>query len=69
MDDNAHKAYLVDEYLQSEGIQRLERLVSPLDFNPIEHVWNVFEHSIVTQRPALMTIHELRCALMHEWVP
>ncbi|GFX64962.1 transposable element Tcb2 transposase [Trichonephila clavipes] len=36
--------------------------------NPIEHVWDVLEHSIEAQRSAPVTIDELKSTLVHELV-
>ncbi|GFV00954.1 transposable element Tcb2 transposase [Trichonephila clavipes] len=43
MDDNAHphRANIVDECLQSEGITRMDWPAYALDLNPIEHVWDM----------------------------
>ncbi|GFT10778.1 transposable element Tcb1 transposase [Trichonephila clavipes] len=44
MDDNArlHRANIVDECLQSEDITRMDWPAYSTDFNPIEHVWDMF---------------------------
>ncbi|GFS73192.1 transposable element Tcb1 transposase [Trichonephila clavipes] len=43
MDDNArpHLANIVDEYLQSEDITRMDWPAYSPDMNPIEHVWDM----------------------------
>lgn len=69
MDDNArpHRAQLVDDYLESENIQRLEWPAMSPDLNPIEHVWDALGRSIGARRPAPTTIDELKGALLQEW--
>ncbi|GBM87414.1 hypothetical protein AVEN_97919-1 [Araneus ventricosus] len=41
MDDNArpHRAFLVDKFLESEDIRRMDWPAIPPDLNPTEHVW------------------------------
>ena len=45
MDDNArpHRDYLLDDYLEREYIQRMDRPVMSPDMNPIEDAWDALE--------------------------
>ncbi|GFU10632.1 transposable element Tcb2 transposase [Trichonephila clavipes] len=38
-----------------------------LDFNPIEHVWDMLGRRIAARQPPLTCIPELRRALLDEW--
>ncbi|GBN95822.1 Transposable element Tcb2 transposase [Araneus ventricosus] len=53
MDDNArpHRAPLVDEFLESEDIRRMDWPARSLDLNPIEHVWDALGRAIATRNP------------------
>ncbi|GBM74209.1 hypothetical protein AVEN_203409-1 [Araneus ventricosus] len=53
MDDNArpHRALLVDEFLESEDIRRMDWLARSPDLNPIEHVWEALGREIATHNP------------------
>ncbi|GBM97580.1 hypothetical protein AVEN_249283-1 [Araneus ventricosus] len=53
MDDNArpHRALLVDEFLESEDIRRMEWPARSPDLNPIEHVWDALGRAIATRNP------------------
>ncbi|UYV60867.1 hypothetical protein LAZ67_1002641 [Cordylochernes scorpioides] len=55
MDDNArpHRARLVNEYLQSENIRRMDWPARSPDLNPIEHVWDVLGRRIGARHPSL----------------
>lgn len=69
MDDNArpHRAGLVDDYLESEGIQRMEWPARSPDLNPIEHVWDALGRQIARRQSPPRTLHELKIALLEEW--
>ena len=53
MDDNAgpHRARVVTEYLEHEGIERMNWPARSPDINPIEHVWDIPQKR-VSARPA-----------------
>ncbi|UYV63797.1 hypothetical protein LAZ67_2005644 [Cordylochernes scorpioides] len=69
MDDNArpHRARLVNEYLQSENIRRMDWPARSPDLNPIEHVWDALGRRIGALHPSPRTLVELRTALLEEW--
>ncbi|UYV68288.1 hypothetical protein LAZ67_5003704 [Cordylochernes scorpioides] len=69
MDDNArpHRARLVNEYLQSENIRRMDWPARSPDLNPIEHVWDALGRRIGSRHPSPRTLVELRTALLEEW--
>ncbi|UYV78948.1 hypothetical protein LAZ67_17000439, partial [Cordylochernes scorpioides] len=69
MDDNArpHRARLVNEYLQSENIRRMDWPARSPDLNPIEHVWDALGKRIGARHPSPRTLVELRTALLEEW--
>ncbi|GBM18963.1 hypothetical protein AVEN_1583-1 [Araneus ventricosus] len=53
MDDNArpHRGLLVDEFLESEDIRRMDWPVISPDLNPIQHVWDALGRAITTRNP------------------
>ncbi|GFT52909.1 transposable element Tc1 transposase [Trichonephila clavipes] len=59
MDDNEkpHRVLLVDEFLESEDIRRINWLARSQDLNPIKHVWDAMRR----------TIQEMKAALKNEW--
>ncbi|UYV80792.1 hypothetical protein LAZ67_19001747 [Cordylochernes scorpioides] len=69
MDDNArpHRARLVNEYLQSENIRRMDWPAISPDLNPIEHVWDALGRRIGARHPSPRSLVELRTALLEEW--
>ncbi|GBM35827.1 Transposable element Tc3 transposase [Araneus ventricosus] len=60
-DDNArlHRARIVDDYLQQETIQRMERPARSPDLNPNEYVWDALERRIATLNPPPQTLATL----------
>ncbi|GBN89302.1 hypothetical protein AVEN_263296-1 [Araneus ventricosus] len=69
MDDNSrpHRALLVDEFLESEDIRRMDWTARSPDFNPIEHVWDALGRAIPTRNPLPRTIQEMKTTLLKEW--
>ncbi|GFW46254.1 transposable element Tcb2 transposase [Trichonephila clavipes] len=53
MDDNArlHRALLVDEFLKSEDIRRIDCPARSPNLNPIEHVWDALGGATATRNP------------------
>ncbi|GBM79660.1 hypothetical protein AVEN_58436-1 [Araneus ventricosus] len=50
-DRESHRALLVDEFLESEDIRRMDWPARYPDLNPIEHVWNALGRAIATRNP------------------
>ncbi|GBM21751.1 hypothetical protein AVEN_118279-1 [Araneus ventricosus] len=53
MDDNTrqHRALLVDEFLESGDIRRMDWSVRSPDLNPIEYVWDALGRASATRNP------------------
>ncbi|GFX03166.1 DDE_3 domain-containing protein [Trichonephila clavipes] len=68
LDDNAHPhhANIVDEYLQSEDITRMDWPPYSPSLNPIEHVWDLLCRRIAARQPPPTCLLELRRALLDE---
>ncbi|GFX30199.1 transposable element Tc3 transposase [Trichonephila clavipes] len=69
MDENAHphRANIVDEFLQSEDITRMDWPAYSPDLNPIEHVWDMLGRRIAAVNSSTTCVPELRRALLDEW--
>ena len=67
MGDNArpHRAQLVQDYLETEDIQRMEWPARSPDLNPIEHVWDALGRHNASHQTR--TRDELKLALVEEW--
>ena len=70
MDDNArpHRARVVNDYLEDEGIERLDWLSRSPDLNPIQQAWNALQRRINARLAQPQTAQELANALEQEWV-
>jgi len=72
MDDNAiaHRARIVQEYLQRETIERIDWPARSPDVNPIEHVWDMLQNlqtAISARAVQPQSLLELRTAVAAEW--
>ena len=69
MDDNArpHRTRVVTEYLESEGIDRMNLPACSPDINPIEHVWDILQRRISARLVQPQTREDLTRALIEEW--
>ena len=70
MDDNArpHRARVVNDYLEDDGIERLDWLSRSPDLNPIEHAWEALQRRINARLAQPQTSQQLANALVEEWV-
>ncbi|GBL99184.1 Transposable element Tc1 transposase [Araneus ventricosus] len=70
MDDNArpYRALLVDDFLESEDIRRMDWTARYPDLNPTEHVWDDLGRAIATRNPPPCgTSQEMKTVLLNEW--
>ncbi|GFY19805.1 DDE_3 domain-containing protein [Trichonephila clavipes] len=67
MDDNVHRALLVDGFLESEDIRRMHWPVRSPDLNPIKHVWNALGRKMKTRNPLWRAIQEIKTTFLDEW--
>lgn len=69
MDDNArpHRTRAVNDYLETEGINRLNWPALSPDMNPIEHAWDMLARAVAARRNPPRTVQELVHAAQEEW--
>ncbi|KFM75536.1 Transposable element Tc3 transposase, partial [Stegodyphus mimosarum] len=69
MDDNApcNRAVLVDDFLETENIQRMSWPANSPDLNPIEHVWDMLGRQIAALSHPPSSVTELRRTLQEAW--
>ncbi|GBN56780.1 hypothetical protein AVEN_245927-1 [Araneus ventricosus] len=69
MDDNArpNRALLVDEFLESEDIRRMDWPARSSDLNPIEHVCDAVGRAIANRNPSQRTIQEMKTTWLNEF--
>ncbi|GFY34485.1 transposable element Tcb1 transposase [Trichonephila clavipes] len=69
MEDNArpHRANILDEYLQSEDITRMDLPAYSPDLNPIQHVWDMLSRRIGARQRHPICLPELLRELLDEW--
>ncbi len=69
MDDNAtpHRARITDQFMEDEGIERLDWPAKSPDLNPIEHLWDQLKRSADKRVNENTTLNSLRRILQREW--
>ena len=58
---------MVTEYLECEGIDRMNWPARSPDIKPIEHVWDILQRRISARLVQLQTREDLKRALIEEW--
>ena len=68
-DDNArpHRARIVNEYLENEGVERLQWPAISPDLSPIEHLWDQLGRAVRSRVTNATTLADLRRILVEEW--
>ncbi|GFX93799.1 transposable element Tcb1 transposase [Trichonephila clavipes] len=69
MDDNVpcHRAVLIDDFLETENIQRMSWPANSLDLNSIEHVWDMLGRQIAALSHPPSSVTELKRAFQEAW--
>ncbi|GFY11440.1 transposable element Tc3 transposase [Trichonephila clavipes] len=69
MDDNAPcpRAVLIDDFLETENIQRMSWPANSPDLNAIEHVWEMLGRQIAVLLHPLSSVTELKRVLQEAW--
>lgn len=68
-DDNArpHRAHVVEDFLQQQGIVRMEWPAHSPDLAPIEHLWDELGRRLVNNHPPPVNVAQLTLFLQQEW--
>jgi hypothetical protein len=63
---NAHRARIVQYFLQQEAVQTIPWPAMSPDMNPIEHIWDFIGRKFNQRNPKCQNIDELRTAIFVE---
>ena len=68
-DDNAtpHRARVVTDFVQQQGIQRLPWPARSPDLAPIEHLWDLLGRRVRDNHPPPVNVQQLTQFLLQEW--
>ncbi|GFY35754.1 transposable element Tcb2 transposase [Trichonephila clavipes] len=69
MDDNApcHRAVLIDDFLETENIQRMSWPANSPDLNPIQRIWDMLGRQMTALSHPPSSVTELKRALQEAW--
>ena len=69
VDDNArqHRAGVVDDFLSTESIERMDWPAKSPDLNPIENVWALIKRKVAERANLRTHLRELRRIVVEEW--
>ena len=69
MDDNArpHRTMVMDQYLDTDAIERMDWPARSPDPNPIEHAWGMLQRALSTLLVQPRSLQELGLSLVQVW--
>ena len=59
---------MATEFLEDQGIERMEWHANSPDLNPLEHLWDQLKRSVYRRLDANSNLDDLRRLLQEEWV-
>ena len=69
MDDNArpHRAQVVDQFVEENGIERMERPARSPDCNPVENLWDIIKQKASKKVKDDTSLQEFQRILQRAW--